>query len=629
MPTLQSDAEGARPGVLADAAEFSGLPPLAGKLLPLGQIDELYLRARQRQEGGLLENLLAEMEIELKVATADVNRIPATGATVVVANHPFGVLDGAVLDVVLSRVRPDVKIMTNFLLAGLPELESRCIFVDPFRTQKSADRNRRALRDAHTWLRQGCMLAVFPAGEVSHWRLPEAAIADPQWNDVAARLIRGTGATALPVYFCGRNSVGFQLLGLIHPRLRTAFLLQEFLQKRSKRVELRIGSAIPCESVAKLSNSREATDYLRWRTYLLAHRGRADGQLSATVQAVFAYKPKQAIDAAISQSALRSEIEALPRERSLVESGDLSVFATRADEAPSVIREIGRLREVTFRDVGEGTGKNTDLDNFDRHYWHLVLWNKTRQEIVGAYRAGNTEQIISGLGVRGLYTSTLFKYDKRLFQRMGPALELGRSFVRIEYQRQYTPLLLLWKGIARFVAANPETPLLFGAVSISNDYNRISRELIVRYFESKRTDNELARWIRPRKRFRPATLRTWDWQAMCKVLRDLNQLAEPISDMEIDGKGLPILLKQYAKVGGQLVGFNVDRHFSNVLDGLVVVDLRRTERSALERYMGREGLARFYRHHGVGEESRASHEEQESRFLAGPRRASAVTGHSE
>jgi putative hemolysin len=257
MPTLWSDAEESRPGVLADAAEFSGLPPLAGKLLPLRQVDELYRKAQQRQEAYLLENLLVEMQIHLGITTSDVSHIPATGATVVVANHPFGVLDGAVLDVVLSRVRSDAKIMTNFLLAGLPELESHCIFVDPFRTQKSADRNRRALREAHAWLKQGGMLAVFPAGEVSHWRLPEGAIADRQWSDVAARLIRSTKATALPVYFCGRNSVGFQLLGLIHPRLRTAFLLQEFLQKQGSKVEIRIGSAIPSESIASLSNSRE------------------------------------------------------------------------------------------------------------------------------------------------------------------------------------------------------------------------------------------------------------------------------------------------------------------------------------------------------------------------------------
>ena len=599
MPTLRPDGEASPPGVLADAAEFSGLPPLAGKLLPLRQIDELYLRARQRGDGYLLENLLIEMQIDLKVATADVNRIPAIGPTVVVANHPFGVLDGAVLDVVLSRVRPDVKIMTNFLLAGLPELESHCIFVDPFRTPKSADRNRRALKDAHTWLKQGGMLAVFPAGEVSHWRLPEAAIVDPQWNDVATRLARATGAAALPVYFCGRNSVGFQLLGLIHQRLRTAFLLQEFLQKQRKKVEIRIGSAIPAESFGAMSNSREATNYLRWRTYLFAHRGKADAQLQAKVQAVLPQKPKQPIDKAAPQHALSSEIEALPGERCVVQNGDFCVFALRADETPIALREIGRLREVTFREVGEGTGKKTDLDNFDKYYWHLILWNRAKHEIVGAYRAGNSEQIISRFGVKGLYTSTLFKYDERLFQKMGPALELGRSFVRVEYQRQYAPLLLLWKGIARFVAANPETPLLFGAVSISNNYNRASRELIVRYFESKRTDNQLARLIHPRKPFRPPMLRTWDWQAMCNALRDLNQLAEPISDMEVDGKGLPILLKQYAKVGGELVGFNVDRHFSNVLDGLVVVDLRQTEPSVLERYMGRDGLAKFYRYHGI------------------------------
>jgi putative hemolysin len=201
--------------------------------------------------------------------------------------------------------------------------------------------------------------------------------------------------------------------------------------------------------------------------------------------------------------------------------------------------------------------------------------------------------------VNGLYTSTLFRYHARLFEKIGPALELGRSFVRPEYQRQYAPLLLLWKGIARLVARHAEAPVLFGAVSISNEYNKASREMIYRFFEARLQEDELAGLIEPRRPFRPAGLRPWDCHAMCHVLRDLEELSKPINDVEIDGKGLPILLRQYAKVGGKLLGFNVDRNFSNVLDGLVVVDLRKTEPAVLERYMGQQGAARFRQRHGL------------------------------
>jgi hypothetical protein len=173
--------------------------------------------------------------------------------------------------------------------------------------------------------------------------------------------------------------------------------------------------------------------------------------------------------------------------------------------------------------------------------------------------------------------------------------------VRPEYQRQYAPLLLLWKGIARFVAARPETPVLFGAVSISNEYNSLSREMIVRYFEQRQDGDsrEFSDLIQARTPFRAPKIRRWDCGAICGALRDLDELAEPISDIEEDGKGLPILLKQYAKVGGRLVGFNLDRKFSDVVDGLVIVDLRQTDPQVLERYMGKSGHANFRHFHGL------------------------------
>ena len=205
---------------------------------------------------------------------------------------------------------------------------------------------------------------------------------------------------------------------------------------------------------------------------------------------------------------------------------------------------------------------------------------------------------------RQLYTSTLFRYDESLFHKIGPALELGRSFVRPEYQRQYAPLLLLWKGIARLVATHPEIPVLFGAVSISNDYNKASREMIFRFFQARMQEDDMAGLIEPRRPFRPfrlSLLHRWDCRVMCRALRDLDELSEPITDVEADGKGLPILLRQYAKIGGKLLGFNVDRKFSNVLDGLIVVDLRQTDPAVLDRYMGRAAAQAFRIRHAVAQ----------------------------
>src|SRR5271169_2192883 len=596
MPSNQLDTNRETAEVVS---QISDLPGLAARFAPVGRVRDLYRRVQQSPVGFRLESLLTEMRVGLRVDATDQSRIPATGPVVVVANHPYGMLDGAILTLLLTRVRQDAKVLTNYLLADIPELAQHCIFVDPFHTDQSAESNRRSMRQALAWLQQGGMLAMFPAGEVSHWQMPAAQIADPAWNAAAVRMMRHSGASALPVYFCGRNSVGFQLLSMVHPKLRGAFLLQEFLQQEGKTVEVRVGSPIDRHTIAGLAGDREATEYLRWRTYLLARRSKPEPSRLHAVRSKLTVKAQEPVDVAASPDLLAHELQRLPEDRCLASNGDLAVYLGTAREIPCLLREVGRLREATFRRVGEGTGKSLDLDRFDDSYWHLLLWHKTRRELVGAYRAGNTAEILPAFGVEGLYTSTLFRYDERFFQKLGPALELGRSFVRPEYQRQYAPLLLLWQGIARMVAMRPEVPVLFGAVIISNDYNEASREMICRFFEVRMQEDELAGLIEPRRPYRPGLLRRWDCRGMLQVLRDLDELSQPIADVEADGKGLPILLRQYAKIGGKLLGFNVDRKFSNVLDGLVVVDLRETEPSVLGRYMGREAAARFRRVHAT------------------------------
>jgi putative hemolysin len=567
------------------------------QFLPMMRVRELYQRAQQPVNRSLMENVLAEMRVICQVNDADLARIPASGPVVISSNHPFGLLDGAVLGAITARVRPDVKILTNFLLSGIPELREVCIFVDPFRDGQSQSMNRRGLKQAMTWLAEGGALIVFPAGEVSHLQWPQMEIADPEWNPAVAGLARRAGAVTLPVFFPGRNSAAFQALGLVHPRLRTAWLVNEFLQQAGRKVEVHIGSPVSAETLGQLSSDREATRYLRWRTYLLAGRSEPMGFRSMKWTAVFPARRQEPVVPAVVTSSLRVEVSAL---LPIAENRDFSVYIAEGQKVPLLLQELGRLREITFRAAGEGTGRESDLDRFDPYYKHLLLWSKAKQELAGAYRMGATADILPQFGTGGLYTSTLFRYDQRLFDQLGPALELGRSFVRPEYQRQYAPLLMLWKGIGRYLAAHPEIAVLFGAVSISSRYKQASRDLIVRYFrerEAEREDGEdLACWVSPRTPFHPG--KSASAPALCWKLRNLDELSGPIMDLENDGKGVPILIKHYARLGGRLLSFNVDRHFSNVLDGFVLVDLRRSDPAVLERYLGADGVAALRRYHG-------------------------------
>ncbi|HVO61668.1 MAG TPA: lysophospholipid acyltransferase family protein [Terriglobales bacterium] len=569
---------------------------LAKALLPYAKIQNIYQRVQGVIPRFWFERLLKEMRVSVQVTDTDLRRIPKSGSLLAVANHPFGILDGAALGAILCRTRPDVKVMTNFLLAGVTELEEHCIFVDPFGQHRSAERNRQALKQALQWLHDGHMLAVFPAGEVSQLQLNKGVISDSKWNPMLARLVRKTGAAALPVFFRGTNSLTFHALGLIHPELRTAWLFNEFFHQKGKKVEVRIGTVVPARALADMPDDNAAIEYLRRRTYLLSRRPRNAIRLRPSGTLPFGRRAEQPIAPEADQQALVHEVERLDAHALLEETREFAVFVAKAQQIPAIVDEIGRLREITFRQVGEGVGRPRDLDSFDDYYLHLFLWDKQQKRVAGAYRMGACNQILASRGPEGLYTSSLFHFQPAFFQRVGPALELGRSFVVSEYQRKFAPLLLLWKGIGAYVARNPETPVLFGAVSISRVYSSASRELIVKYFESRQPDT-LAQYVRPRRPFRPLPLHGWDCAHVSAVLRDLEDLGDSVSDLETDAKGIPVLVRQYVKLGGTVLAFNVDPKFSDVLDGLVCLDLRRTQPAALERYMGTEGLARFQQYH--------------------------------
>ena len=590
---------------------FRGLFSHAGfkeKWLPLAQVHEIYARARNAANQPLAEAVLAELRVKPSFAESELTHVPVTGPVVVVCDRPFGIVEASVLAAVLRRVRPDVKVLADVVLKDVEGLEHDWICVDPVgnQSQNATSANAAALLRCVRWVRQGGLLVTFPADAV-----PAQPTHDPgmAWDSAVVRLARITAATIVPVHLRGTRRVASQALrlvhrglanpALVHPSLQPALLLNEFLAQKGSTVHLRFGRPISASTVSAMEDLAEATRYLRWRTHLLGQRRSNKPNLVSMLQPMLPKPRRDRLTRPIASDALLADVENLRPEQILDDGREFVVFAAREHEIPNILPELGRLREVTFREAGEGTGRSTDLDAFDRYYSHIVLWSKQNREPVGAYRVGRTQDILPLRGIDGLYTSTLFRFDERFFEKLGPALELGRSFVRPEYQRQYAPLLLLWMGIARFIATHPETPVLFGAVSISGRYTRASRELIVRFFESRNSRDDLSSLVQPRRPFRPGRLRSWDCRSICHAMKELDAIADPIADMEGDGKGIPILIKHYSRLGGRLLGFNVDAKFSNVLDGLVVMDLRKTQPSTLERYMGQSETASFRRYHGL------------------------------
>lgn len=556
----------------------------------LSRLHQMYAELPQTDSPeAFLNASLKSLRVHYETIAHSTAGIPESGGAVVVANHPFGGLEGIIMAHLLLQVRKDIKIVANPFLSRITELKELFIDIDPFNTTNSKKRNHQFVKEAYKWVENGGLLVIFPAGEVSHLHLRDRTVIDPEWKGLVARIVRKHQAPVIPIRFAGKNSHLFQVAGLIHPRLRTLMLPHEMLNKKTQTVRVHIGKTIA------YSNLRQLDDvglirYLRTQTYLL-------GSSSQSVtDRVFLNGHFEPVATAQTKEKLTAEVIKLGDHHRLASTGDLSVFIAEAEAIPLLLQEIGRLRELTFRAVGEGTGRASDLDIYDNYYQHLFIWDEEAKCVVGSYRLGKTDEILARFGRKGLYSNTLFKYKKKLLKKIACSIELGRSFVREEYQKSFTPLMLLWKGIGEYVMRNPRYHLLFGPVSISNDYAPLSQKLLVEFLSAQRFDHQLASYVKPRKKFKYKGEKQWHKSGFTEM-NDLDTLSRLISSVEADQKGVPILLKQYLKLGGHLLGFNVDDDFSQVLDGLIVVDLRAADEKVLSRYMSKQGAQTFLAYH--------------------------------
>lgn len=558
----------------------------------LSKLDKLYA---QRPIGcdtqAFLRFTLQALGIDYQVMRGSLNSIPSEGPTVVVANHPLGGVEGVILAEMLLTVRDDIQVLANHYLKTLPELDQLFIGVDVFEGTNAVKANIKALREANNHLANGGLLLMFPAGEVSQLvDSKKGKLEDKEWSRSVGSLIRKNKAITVPMYINGQNSKRFYLAEKIHPLLRTLMLGHELLNKKDDVISIAIGEQIKYKEINRLDDKKLVT-YLRLNTYLLNATPTSKNATAEQPQCI-------AIAPPLSDELIQAEIDQLPTQDQLLINGEFEVYCSKSEDIPSIMHEIGRLREQNFRQVGEGTGKALDIDEFDKTYLQLFIWDRENARLVGAYRLGLVDVITKEHALNGLYSTTLFHYDQRFIDKMnrGNAIEMGRSVIAEEYQRSMSALLLLWKGIATYVHRNPHYTHLFGPVSISNEYSSDARQLLAETMTLHHYDKESADVVKAANPLEnPGT--SWN-TSLLTALGDLQLLSRVIARID-SGKGVPVLLRQYLGLNGKLVCFNVDPTFNDTLDGLIVVNLTKIPRKTLARYMGSEQATQYLHDHGV------------------------------
>ncbi len=560
-----------------------GLDRLLMLLMKLDQFNAGFRQVRHLEGMAFVDGVLEILNIRVDLSDDDVKRIPRSGPFLVVANHPYGGIEGLVLIKVLCSIRPECKLMANFMLEHIKNLRSYFISVNPFHDTPHHS-NLAGIRKTLRYLRDGFPVAVFPAGEVSAYQPRLQQVTDKRWHPVIGKLIVKAGVPVIPVYFRGSNSLLFSLLGLVHPALRTARLPAEVLNKKGRSVHVRIGTPIEPGQLERVADRPKALlEFVRARTYALGMDDRKwkwldRGDFKRPVQT-------QAIAAPVPLADLELDLSGLSDQR-LFTVGTFDVYCTEARVIPSLLLEIGRLREETFRLVGEGTGRAIDLDVFDLHYRHLFIWDKSECCLVGAYRIGIGAEIVYGYGKRGFYLSQLFRMDKEIMPMLQESMELGRSWIRQRYQRSALPMYLLWKGISGFLKNYPQCRYLIGPVSISGDFSRFSRSVIVEFIRRNHGDKDLAALVTPRKRFKPGLMKM-NLDALLDDPSSMKSLERLIMDIEKPNLRFPVLLRHYVGLKGKIIAFNVDPKFSYSLDGFIVVDLRQLDETVERRFFGR------------------------------------------
>ena len=540
-------------------------------ILKITTINNIYNRNKHKKHLEFLNGILDDFKVRFEIPEEDLNRLPKNGAYITVSNHPLGGIDGVLLLKLLLEQREDFKIIANFLLQRVKPLESYILPVNPFENHKEVKSSIAGFKKALLHLKNGHPLGIFPAGEVSTHKEAKLVV-DKPWEPAAMKLIQRANVPVVPIYFHAKNSPLFYRLSKLGDSFRTAKLPSELLTQKNRVIKIRIGKPISIKDQKEYNTLEDFTDFVRRKTYILSNSFEKTKRLTNISSSLKGTKSPKRIVTPISKQGMLLEVSMLKAEdHHLLTSKNYEVYLAPAHKITNLLHEIGRLREITFRAIGEGTNKAIDLDEFDHYYHHMFLWDSEAKCLAGAYRMGLGAEIYKAKGIDGFYLQDLFRFEPELHTMMSQSIELGRAFIIKDYQQKQMPLFLLWKGIVHTTLRFPDHKYLIGGVSISNRFSNFSKSLMIEFMKSHYYDPYLAQYITPKKEFK-VKLKDADKDFVFDATEaDLTKFDKFIDEIEPGALRLPVLLKKYIKQNARLIAFNVDPLFNNAVDGLMYI----------------------------------------------------------
>ena len=541
------------------------------KVLKISTINRIYNQNKHKTDVDFLNGLLSDFQIRFEIPEEDLKRLPKNGAYITVSNHPLGGIDGILLLKLMLEQRSDFKIIANFLLHRIEPLVPYIMPVNPFENHKDAKSSLTGFKNSLLHLQGGHPLGIFPAGEVSTYKDGKLVV-DKPWEPAAMKLMQRAEVPIVPIYFHAKNSSLFYRLSKLSASLRTAKLPSELLTQKKRVIKVRIGKPISVKDQKEHDTLESFSDFVRRKTYMLSNSFETTKILTNISSSLKVTKSPKKIVTPVPTDVMCAEVTTLKAEdHRLLKSKNYEVYLAPAAKIPNILHEIGRLREITFREIGEGTNKAIDLDAFDRYYHHMFLWDAEAKCLAGAYRMGLGSEIFEAKGIDGFYLQDLFRFEPELHSMMSQSIELGRAFIIKSYQQKPMPLFLLWKGIVHTTLRFPEHKYLIGGVSISNQFSNFSKSLMIEFMKSHYYDPYLAQFIHPKKEFK-VKLKDADKDFVFDATAaDLNKFDKIIDEIEPGALRLPVLLKKYIKQNARLIAFNEDPLFNNAVDGLMYI----------------------------------------------------------